>query len=314
VVNIGRLVTGMADMLQRTIGEGIEIETVLTNAPWNTSIDPGQLENAVLNLAINARDAMDGSGRLRIEVRNIVIESADVSRYPELEPGAFVLIAVSDTGPGMPPDVLERAFEPFFSTKPQGKGSGLGLSMVYGFVKQSGGHVAIETEVGKGTVLRLYLPRAEQAEDGMIDTSAIPVTGGQETILVAEDDEAVRNTVIEILGELGYQILAAKDASAALSIIESGVDIDLFFTDVIMPGPLTSPEVARRARDWLPHMAVLFTSGYTENSIVHGGRLDPGVELLPKPYSREALARRVRQVLDATVRTDIRSGSSTSSR
>jgi PAS domain S-box-containing protein len=300
VVNIGHLVAGMADMLLRTIGEGIEITTVLADGLWNTFVDPGQLENALLNLAINARDAMDGRGRLTIEVQNTVIGEADVSRYSELAPGAYVMVAIADTGPGMSQEVVDRAFEPFFSTKPQGKGSGLGLSMVYGFVKQSGGFVNIETEIGKGTRLRLYLPPTDEAEDGMIGSVALPVTGGEETILIAEDDEAVRNTVVEILGELGYRIIAVRDASEALAVIESGISIDLFFTDVIMPGPLSSADVARRARDRRPRLAVLFTSGYTENSIVHGGRLDPGLDLLPKPYSREALARKIRQVLDAS--------------
>jgi CheY-like chemotaxis protein len=193
--------------------------------------------------------------------------------------------------------VLAQAYEPFFSTKPEGKGSGLGLSMVYGFVKQSGGHVKIHSEPGHGTTVKLYLPRTHDKEDLGAVMESTPVLGGAETILVAEDDEQVRVTVVETLSELGYRVLKASDAGSALAIIESGVPIDLLFTDVVMPGPLRSPELARRARQLIPGIAVLFTSGYTESAIVHGGRLDAGVELLGKPYTREALARKIRHVL-----------------
>jgi CheY-like chemotaxis protein len=193
--------------------------------------------------------------------------------------------------------LLERVFDPFFSTKPEGKGTGLGLSMVYGFVKQSGGHIKIYSEVGQGTTVKIYLPRVHEQEDVLTDLRTTPVRGGTETILVVEDDEDVRETAVALLSDLGYRVLKARDATSALSIIESGIDIDLLFTDVVMPGPMRSPELARKARARLPHIAVLFTSGYTENAIVHGGRLDPGVELLPKPYSREDLARKIRHVL-----------------
>jgi CheY-like chemotaxis protein len=197
----------------------------------------------------------------------------------------------------MTADVIEQAFEPFFSTKPEGKGTGLGLSMVYGFVKQSGGHVKIYSEIGEGTTLKLYLPRSFQSEDRIASIETVPAVGGTETILVAEDDEGVRATVVEMLTDLGYYVLKARDAQSALTVIESGVHIDLLFTDVVMPGTLKSPELARMARERLPHVGVLYTSGYTENSIVHGGRLDPGLELLSKPYTREALARKIRHVL-----------------
>ena len=192
---------------------------------------------------------------------------------------------------------LGQVFEPFFSTKPQGKGTGLGLSMVYGFVKQSGGHVKIYSEPGQGTAVKLYLPRIRQSEDAPAAVEAGPVTGGTETILVVEDDDGVRATVVEMLADLGYRVLTAKDAASALSVIESGAAIDLLFTDIVMPGGLRSTELARMARERLPGIGVLFTSGYTENSIVHDGRLDAGIELLSKPYTREALARRVRAVL-----------------
>jgi CheY-like chemotaxis protein len=207
------------------------------------------------------------------------------------------VLAVTDTGSGMIQEVIEQAFEPFFSTKPEGKGTGLGLSMVYGFVKQSGGHVKIYSEIGEGTTVKLYLPRSFQSEDGITKVDNVPATGGTETILVAEDDEGVRTTVVEMLTDLGYYVLKSKDAQSALTVIESGAHIDLLFTDVIMPGPLRSPELARMARERLPDIAVLYTSGYTENSIVHGGRLDPGLELLSKPYTREELARKISHVL-----------------
>jgi CheY-like chemotaxis protein len=197
----------------------------------------------------------------------------------------------------MTADVLAQACEPFFSTKPEGKGTGLGLSMVYGFVKQSGGHVKIYSEPGHGTTVKLYLPRTHDVEDVNVVPEAGSIVGGAETILVAEDDEQVRTIVVEMLTELGYRVLKANDAASALAIIDSGMPIDLLFTDVVMPGPLRSPELARKARERLPNIAVLFTSGYTENSIVHGGRLDTGVELLGKPYTREALARKIRHVL-----------------
>ncbi|BBK30386.1 PAS domain S-box-containing protein [Stella humosa] len=297
VVNIGRLVSGMADMLRRTIGEGVDVDTMVAGGLWNTLIDPGQLEDALLNLAINARDAMDETGKLTIEVGNAFLDDAYAREHADVGAGQYVVLAVTDTGSGMTPDVLAQAFEPFFSTKPQGKGTGLGLSMVYGFVKQSGGHVKIYSEVGQGTTVKLYLPRSHQGEDLATPPPTGPIAGGTETILVAEDDEHVRDTVVEMLGDLGYRVLIARDAESALIVVQSGIPIDLLFTDVVMPGNLRSPELARKARELQPGMAVLFTSGYTENSIVHGGRLDAGVELLSKPYTREALARKVRHVL-----------------
>jgi PAS domain S-box-containing protein len=296
VVNIGRFVSGVDDILRRAIGEGIEIETMISGGLWNTFIDPAQIENALLNLAINARDAMDGNGKLTIEAGNAFLDDAYV-RDHGIQAGQYVMLAVTDTGSGMSPEVMAHAFEPFFSTKPEGKGTGLGLSMVYGFVKQSGGHVKIYSEVGTGTTIKLYLPRADQREDVLVSPDSAPITGGAETILVAEDDAEVRSTVVETLRDLGYRVLTANDAASALTVIESGVPIDLLFTDVVMPGTLKSPELARKARERLPGVAVLFTSGYTENAIVHGGRLDLGVELLSKPYSREMLARKVRQVI-----------------
>ncbi|NNM77811.1 response regulator [Sphingomonas sp. ID1715] len=297
VVNVGRFIKGMDDMLRRALGEEIEVETVVSGGLWNTLVDPGQIENAILNLAINARDAMNGHGKLTIEAGNSLLDGEYARQHDDVTPGQYVMIGVTDTGAGMSADVLEKVFEPFFSTKPEGKGTGLGLSMVYGFVKQSGGHIKIYSEVGEGTTVKLYLPRVLQTEDVLADTSNVPVRGGTETVLVVEDDDDVRETAVGLLSELGYRVFKARDAASALSVIESGLPIDLLFTDVVMPGPLRSPELARKAKERLPNIAVLFTSGYTENAIVHGGRLDPGVELLGKPYTREALARKVRHVL-----------------
>jgi PAS domain S-box-containing protein len=298
VVKIGKVVTGMEDMLRRALGEEIEVELVISGGLWNTAVDIAQVENAVLNLAINARDAMDGMGRLTIEANNAVLDDLYCRNHADVAPGQYVMIGVTDTGSGMTREVLGQAFEPFFSTKEEGKGTGLGLSMVYGFVKQSGGHVKIYSEPGQGTTVKIYLPRSLAAEDVLAPPAeSSPAVGGTETILVAEDDEAVRTTVVEMLTDLGYRVLKAADAASALAVVESGMPIDVLFTDVVMPGLLRSPELARMARERLPNLAVLFTSGYTENAIVHGGRLDPGVELLGKPYTRESLARRIRQVL-----------------
>jgi CheY-like chemotaxis protein len=239
---------------------------------------------------------MEGRGRLTIEAGNALLDEAYAS-VQNLKAGQYVMLAVTDTGHGIKPEFLERVFEPFFSTKPEAKGTGLGLSMVYGFVKQSGGHIRIYSEVGEGTTVKIYLPRSLEGEDLLADTAQQPVRGGNETILVVEDDEDVREAAVEMLKDLGYRVLKAKDAASALTVIDSGVPVNLIFTDVVMPGPLRSPELARKAKERLPGVGVLFTSGYTENAIVHGGRLDPGVELLGKPYTREALARKIRQVL-----------------
>ncbi len=297
IVNLGRFVRGLDDMLRRALGDGIEIETIVSGGLWNSFVDPFQVENALLNLAINARDAMEGHGKLTIEAGNALLDEEYSLRHSDVTPGQYVVVAVTDTGCGMTPEVIEQVFEPFFSTKPEGQGTGLGLSMVYGFVKQSEGHIKIYSEPGHGTTVRIYLPRVRQDEDVVTETESGPVIGGSETILVVEDDEQVRGTVVELLADLGYHVLKAKDAEAALAIVESGVPIDLLFSDVVMPGPVRSRDLARRAQERLPGIAVLFTSGYTENSIVHAGRLDEGIELLSKPYTREALARRVRALL-----------------
>tara|TARA_R110000868_G_scaffold23357_3_gene94341 strand:+ start:3804 stop:7055 length:3252 start_codon:yes stop_codon:yes gene_type:complete len=303
VVNMGSLVRGMDDLLRRALGEGIEVESVVSGGLWNTFVDSTQVENAILNLAINARDAMNGHGKLTIEAGNAVLDDRYTRQHPDVEPGQYVMIAVTDTGSGIPADVIDNIFEPFFTTKPVGQGTGLGLSMVYGLTKQSNGHIKVYSEVGEGTTFRIYLPRTNQEEAAKLVYDSGPVRGGTETILVVEDDDDVRTTVVELLSELGYRVLRAKDGTSGLAIVESGVPIDLLFTDVVMPGPVQSRDLARRAQERIPGLAVLFTSGYTENSIVHGGRLDEGVELLSKPYAREDLAFRLRKCLDARVQT-----------
>jgi PAS domain S-box-containing protein len=295
--NLSRLLRGMDDLLRRALGEGVQIETVIAGGLWTTMVDPNQLENVIINLAINARDAMQGNGKLTLELSNAMLDDHYAQSQADVLPGQYVMLAVSDTGSGMPPDVIEHAFEPFFTTKPEGQGTGLGLSMAYGFAKQSSGHIRIYSEMGSGTTIKLYLPRTHEVEIASPAVVSGTVIGGDETILVVEDDLAVQATVIDLLGGLGYKVLRANDAQSALSILQSGLHIDLLFTDVVMPGPMRSPDLARQAKQLLPDIAVLFTSGYTQNAIVHGGRLDPGVELLSKPYRLHDLARKIRQLL-----------------
>jgi signal transduction histidine kinase/DNA-binding response OmpR family regulator len=297
--NIGRVLRGMDDLLRRALGESVQIETVVAGGLWTTLADPHQLENVVLNLAINARDAMKGDGRLTLELNNAMLDDHYVLHEPEVSPGQYVMLAISDTGCGMPPEVIARAFEPFFTTKREGEGTGLGLSMAYGFVKQSNGHIRIYSEVGSGTTIKIYLPRSMQPEVELPNLRNAPVVGGTETILVVEDDLAVQATVVDMLQGLGYRVLKASDGQGALTILQSGIPIDMLFTDVVMPGPVRSIEVARQAKQMFPAIEVLFTSGYTQNAIVHGGRLDPGVELISKPYRRDELARKIRQLFAA---------------
>ncbi|MFP5391931.1 MAG: response regulator [Gammaproteobacteria bacterium] len=297
--NLGRVLRSMDDMLRRALGDAVDIDIVISGGLWNTLVDPHQLEQVILNLAINARDAMDGNGQLTIEAGNAQLDDDYVRSEPGLHAGQFVQLAVSDTGCGMTPDIVEKAFEPFFSTKPEGVGTGLGLSMTYGFVKQSHGHIRIYSEPGHGTTIRIYLPRTHDAEQLQAEPAPLAVQGGSETVLVVEDDAAVQATVVDMLEGLGYRVFKADHAAAALALLETGVHVDLLFTDVVMPGELRSPELARRACELLPDLKVLFTSGYTQNAIVHGGRLDPGVHLLSKPYGREQLGNKIRSLLGA---------------
>ena len=297
VIDPARALADMDDMLRRVLGETIEIEMIKAGGLWSMAADPHQLENVLLNLAINARDAMPGGGKLTIEIGNAMLDDQYVALEPDIKPGQYVMFAISDTGCGMSPEVLERACEPFFSTKPEGHGTGLGLSMAYGFVKQTGGHFRIYSEEGEGTTFKLYFPRSFEVEASLAPIQGGTVRGGDETILVVEDDLSVQGTVVELLGGMGYRVLKADNADSALGILKSGLPIDMLFTDVVMPGQLRSPELARHAKSLHPAIAVLFTSGYTQNAIVHGGRLDPGVELLSKPYGRDQLARKVRSML-----------------
>jgi PAS domain S-box-containing protein len=301
-VHLGRLVRGMDDMLRRTLGESIEIETVVAGGLWNCMVDHAQVENLLLNLAINARDAMDRHGKLTIEAGNAFLDEAYANNYQDVAPGQYVMLAVTDTGCGMTADILEKVFEPFYTTKGPGEGTGLGLSMVYGFVKQSQGHIKIYSERGEGTTIRIYLPRTFGAEE-LFETklTLTPHASGSETILVVEDDDAVRITTVDLLTDLGYVVLEANSADNALVIVNSGAKIDLLFTDVVMPGKLKSPELARIAQLKIPTVHVLFTSGYTQNAIVHAGRLDEGVELIAKPFTREGLAQKIRAILASNV-------------
>jgi PAS domain S-box-containing protein len=292
-INIARLIRGMDDMLRRTLGEAIEVETIISGGLWNCIADPGQVENMILNLAINARDAMEHHGKLTLEAGNALLDDAYASQHAEVVPGQYIMLAVTDTGGGIPKDVIGKVFDPFFTTKGPGEGTGLGLSMVYGFVKQSGGHVNIYSEEGQGTTVRIYLPRTRQEEQvEPVDPVYSPTAITGEMVLVVEDDDEVRATAIELLGDLGYSVIEAPDADSALAIVNSGLKIDLLFCDVIMPGAVKSTDLARKAKKRLPDVAVLFTSGYTQNAIVHSGRLDDGVELISKPYTRERLAQK----------------------
>jgi signal transduction histidine kinase/response regulator RpfG family c-di-GMP phosphodiesterase len=293
-VNLGRILRGMDELLRRALGETVHIETVVAGGLWSTMVDPHQLENVVLNLAINARDAMKGNGRLTLELGNAMLDDQYVANERDVPAGQYVMMAISDSGCGMPPDVLQRAFEPFFTTKREGEGTGLGLSMAYGFVKQSAGHIRIYSEVNAGTTIKIYLPRCHQPEAELNEAPPERAVGGIETILVVEDDAAVQATTVDILSALGYRVLKANDGQSALTVLQSGIPIDMLFTDVVMPGPVRSPELARQAKALMPQIEVLYTSGYTQNAIVHDGRLDPGVELISKPYRREDLARKIR--------------------
>ena len=302
VINLGRMICDMTEILQRTLGESIRVKTRVGEGLWNTLADPAQVESAVLNLALNSRDAMPDGGDLTIELANTVLDDAFVRADTDLEPGEYVLISVSDTGRGMDKATLKRVFEPFFTTKSADKGTGLGLSMVYGFVKQSHGHVQMFSEPRQGATVKIYLPRERKAVQEAPAPPTGPLLGASEVILVVEDDELVRASAVGMLRELGYSCVHAADGASALKVLEGGAKVDLVFTDVVMPGPVSCRELARRAQVIRPGMPVLYTSGYTEDAIVHHGRLDEGVQLLSKPYDRETLARRISGMLKAARR------------
>jgi PAS domain S-box-containing protein len=300
-MDIRQAVTDAINLLRPTLGEQVEIEWRLQEDAWPALVDPEQLVTAALNLAINARDAMSGVGKLTIETSNAILDEAYAGAHSEVAPGAYVMLAVSDTGPGIPAAIRDKVFDPFFTTKEVGKGTGLGLSMVYGFVKQSGGHVKLYSEEGHGTTFKIYLPRAGGPVAETVElTAQVDLVGGAETILVVEDDAEVRASVTVQLESLGYKAITAPGAPEALAIIDGGAAFDLLFTDVIVPGPMNGRHLAEEAAKRRPHLKVLFTSGYTEDAIIHHGRLDPGVLLLPKPYRKSDLARMLRRALAAT--------------
>lgn len=300
-LDVNVLVNGLSEMVHRTLSETISVETVLGAGVWRIEVDPAELEAAIINLAVNARDAMPNGGRLTIETSNAHIDEAYVAAHSEVVPGQYVAIAVTDTGVGMDAKTVAQAFEPFFTTKAVGKGTGLGLSQVYGFVKQSGGHVKIYSEVGQGTTVKLYLPRIAGEGLTVEESGLLPSPEGaqEETILVLEDDEDVRAYSVDTLRELGYRVIEAHDGPAALRLLEREPRVDLLFTDVVLPGGLTGAQVAAQAKTVRPTLKVLFTTGYARNAIIHHGRLDKGGQLIVKPFSFTELAAKVRDVLDA---------------
>ncbi len=288
----------MEDIMRRVLGPRATVLSEIARDLWPTTVDPGQLNNVLLNLVINARDAMSDGGTLTIRARNVTEHDAGMDGAPaDLRAGGAIMIEVADTGTGMPPEVLARAFEPFFTTKPTGQGTGLGLSMAYGFVKQSGGEIVLESEPGRGTSVKIYLQRSHDVPVQRDDSVATQLFGGLETILVVEDEPDVRTSTVELLSALGYQVLSAQDGASAVELIDTGAHIDLVFTDVIMPGPITSLELRDRVRTRLPDAEVLFTSGYAEGVLVHEGKVDATVNLLQKPYAPDVLSARIRHLL-----------------
>lgn len=297
--DIRQAATEAIKLLRPTLGEQVEIEWRPQEDAWPALVDPAQLITAILNLALNARDAMPDGGKLTIEISNAILDEVYAKAHSEVEPGAYVMVAVSDTGHGIPTSIREKVFEPFFTTKGIGKGTGLGLSMVYGFVKQSRGHIKLYSEEGHGTTFKIYVPRAVGVATEIAEPStADPLIGGSETILVVENDPDVCTSVTVQLKSLGYKPMTAVNAQEALAIFDSGARFDLLFTDVIMPGKMNGRALAEEIAKRRSPLKVLFTSGYTENAIIHHGRLDPGVFLLPKPYRKSDLARMVRRALD----------------
>jgi CheY-like chemotaxis protein len=299
-VDANRLIAGLSELLNRTLGERVSIETVGSAGLWQTEVDAAELESSVINLAINARDAMPDGGKLTIETGNAFLDENYCEAFQDLKPGQYVMISVTDTGCGMPAKVVEKATEPFFTTKPTGQGTGLGLSQVYGFVKQSGGHLRIYSEPGEGTTVKIYLPRCFASGPELTPSNASPrlEEGSGETILVVEDDAEVRAYVVEALSGVGYNVLEACDAEAALTILYADTKIQLMLSDVVMPG-MNGRALADTARQSHPGMKTLFMTGYSRNAIVHQGRLDPGVSLIQKPFSQASLASRIRAILDS---------------
>jgi signal transduction histidine kinase/ActR/RegA family two-component response regulator len=304
-VDLNRLVAAMSELLRRTVGEAVSIETVLAGGLWATLVDANGLENVLVNLVVNARDAMPGGGRVTIETANIYLDEAYAARFGDVAAGQYVLLSVSDTGGGISSELMPRVFEPFFTTKQGGEGSGLGLAMVHGFVKQSGGHIRLYSEVGQGTTVKIYLPRLAVAlplpaapAEMPPAPSGLPRARPDETILLVEDNDSVRDYATTALAELGYRVIAARDAGEALQAVERGERIDLLFTDVVLGSGPNGRELASRIGERRAGLPVLFTTGYTRNAIVHHGRLDPGVHLLDKPFTQQDLARKIRELIN----------------
>ncbi|MBN3751668.1 response regulator [Paraburkholderia sp. Tr-20389] len=300
VINIGRIFEGLADLLQRALGETVSVHMSLPPNPWLIQADRNQLENAMLNLLINARDALDGEGRISVIAENVVVGKNEATRS-DISPGEYLRLTVQDEGRGMSAEVLARACEPFFTTKEDGRGTGLGLSMVFGFVRQSGGHLSIESKVGHGTSVQMYFPRTAVAETVADVRDAAAHVGRNETVLVVEDDAGVRATSAELLRELGYKVIEAVNGDAALALLKNGVGVDLVFTDVVMPGTVKSADLAAWAKSRAPAIPVLFTSGHTRDMISKNNILAPDVKLLQKPYRPETLAQMVRDLLSKSV-------------
>ena len=296
-VNLGTTMSEILPLVRRAVGDGIVVESVIDGGLWNTMVDPAQFQSAVLNLAINSRHAISEAGKITIEVGNAALDDIYAARHADVEPGQYVRFAITDTGAGMDAETLARAVDPFFTTRPPGEGTGLGLAQVYGFVKQSGGHMKIYSEVGEGTTVKLYLPRSlQQAVPARAQATNLALTG-TEIVLLVDDDDVVRATVSSMLEDLGYKVLVAGAAKDALDLLKANPNTALLFTDVVMPG-MGGRALAEEAVKIQSNLRVLFTSGYTQNAIVHNGRLDVGVELLSKPYDRTTLAAKVRRVLD----------------
>jgi two-component system NtrC family sensor kinase len=306
-VDVNRLVQGMSELLRRSIGETIVIDTALAAGVWKTAVDPNQLESAILNLSVNAKDAMPDGGRLTIETAKATLSDADVAAHEDLASGQYVMLAVTDTGSGMSQDVIDHAFEPFFTTKPTGMGTGLGLSMVYGFVKQSRGHIRIDSAVGRGTRITLYFPRSKERRErswrsAHVQESAPLFLGAAQTVLVVEDDAEVMRFVTDVLRESRYRVLTARDGAGALKLIERHADIALLFTDMVLPGGMSGRQLATTAREYRPGLKVLYATGYWRNAVLHPGQMGSDSEVLTKPFTHETLLRKVRELLGAEER------------
>jgi nitrogen-specific signal transduction histidine kinase len=298
VIDVNKLIVSISDLLTRTLGENIELETIGGAGLWKVEADASELESSLLNLALNARDAMPGGGKLTIETSNAYLDEEYCQQHTGVMPGQYILIAVTDSGAGMSAETIDHAFEPFFTTKEAGKGTGLGLSQVYGFMKQSDGHVKIYSEPGEGTTIKLYLPRRYGDEaDLSADDSVGAERGRAETILIVEDDDGVRQYASEILRDLNYQVIEAKDSATALRLLDAEKKFDLLLTDVVLPGK-NGRELANEVEQRRPGTKIIFMTGYSRNAIVHHGRLDPGTELIQKPLIERVLARKIRQLLD----------------